>query len=163
MARLKSSGMPYLDFNRVDTSPFVTTSVAFRSGPMRLRICRAESGRPCHTRKYNAKRVYKIRCLRQVQANQYMLLLPPLTFHDTHYCSREYGWLAFGYRLHCLEFFQCDHRRSTLVRCSTHKIVQNGVPAGKTMGPRTSWRFAAPQRCSTSARAKGKAVPTVEY
>jgi hypothetical protein len=35
----------------------------------------------------------------------------------------------------------------------------SGVPGGKTMGPMTSERFCAPQRLSTSANAKGKAVP----
>lgn len=35
----------------------------------------------------------------------------------------------------------------------------NGVPGGKTMGPMISERFWAPQSRSTSAKAKGKAVP----
>ena len=35
----------------------------------------------------------------------------------------------------------------------------SGVPGGKTMGPMTSERFCAPQSLSTSANAKGKAVP----
>jgi hypothetical protein len=35
----------------------------------------------------------------------------------------------------------------------------SGVPGGNIMGPMTSERFCAPQRLSTSANAKGKAVP----
>jgi hypothetical protein len=37
--------------------------------------------------------------------------------------------------------------------------LYQGVPSGKTIGPRTSARLSFPHRCSTSVSANGKAVP----